>query len=125
MLFHHLVYCTEDFLDKIGSLFHTAESSRKGSYIIDYYEDCRGHLLYKDKGNGKRNFYFRIDKSCITLAYKCFTWDNIKVSDLVRRKLSNEQKKYLLSIGIKLPNQVVRNFLVHASALTFAIKTEI
>ena len=42
------MHSTEDFLEKIGSLFHTAESSRKGSYIIPYYEDCRGHLFYKE-----------------------------------------------------------------------------
>ena len=36
----------EYFLEKIGSLFHTAESSWKGSYIIHYYEDCRGRLLH-------------------------------------------------------------------------------
>ena len=43
ILFHHSVHSAKDFLEKIGNLFHTAESSRKGSYIIHYYEDCRRH----------------------------------------------------------------------------------
>ena len=42
------MHSTEDFLDRIGSLFHTAESSRKGFYIIHYNEDCRGYLFIKN-----------------------------------------------------------------------------
>ena len=52
-------------------------------------------------GRGRRNFYYHLDKGCIAPVYSSLSWKNLIISDSVRHNISNEQKKYLSSIGIE------------------------
>ena len=84
-------HCRKDFQQ------HPPRNLMIGKFEEYIYSNRQG------EGKGRRNFYYHIDRSCITPAYKFFTWGMVKVSEPLRCKLHSEQKQYLLSVGIKVP----------------------